>query len=56
LRDGGLADRLAVPGCKGIVTQYDEVRFRKAAEAACPCGSVLKDNLLEVRRFIEPPV
>jgi CheY-like chemotaxis protein len=37
-----------------IVTQYDDVRFRHAAQASGARGYVLKDNLFEVRRFLEP--
>ena len=36
-----------------IVTQYDDVRFRNAAQQAGACGYVLKEKLLEVRRFLE---
>jgi CheY-like chemotaxis protein len=35
-----------------IVTQYDDVRFRNAAEASGARGFVLKDNVFEVRRFL----
>jgi len=40
-----------------IVTQYDDDRFRRAALASGARGYVLKDNLFEVRRFLEsrPP-
>jgi CheY-like chemotaxis protein len=37
-----------------IVTQYDDLRFRDAAQASGARGYVLKDNVFEVRRFIEP--
>ena len=37
-----------------IVTQYDDTRFRKAAKKAGAVGYVLKDNVMEVRRFLEP--
>jgi DNA-binding NarL/FixJ family response regulator len=36
-----------------IVTQYDDVYFRTAAQASGAWGYVLKDNMLEVRRFLE---
>lgn len=36
-----------------IVTQYDDARFRKAAQEAGACGYVLKDNLMEVRGFFD---
>lgn len=36
-----------------IVTHYDDVRLRNAAREAGACGYVLKDNLIEVRRFFE---
>ncbi len=39
-----------------IVTQYDDVRLRTAAQGAGACGYVLKDNLLEVRRLLEASV
>ena len=38
-----------------IVTQYDDARLRSAAQLAGACGYVLKENLLDVRRFFEPP-
>jgi DNA-binding NarL/FixJ family response regulator len=38
-----------------IVTQYDDARLRIAAERAGACGYVLKNNLLDVRRFLEAP-
>ena len=38
-----------------IVTQNDDAHWRAAAEAAGACGFVLKDNLLDVRRLLEPP-
>ena len=37
-----------------IVTDYDDAHWRAAATDAGACGYVLKDNLLEVRRFLEP--
>jgi CheY-like chemotaxis protein len=37
-----------------IVTQYDDAHWRAAALAAGACGYVLKDNLLDVRRLLEP--
>jgi len=37
-----------------IVTDHDEVHWRAAAAAAGACGYVLKDNLLEVRRLLDP--
>jgi DNA-binding NarL/FixJ family response regulator len=37
-----------------IVTQYDDAHWRAAAIAAGACGYVLKDNLLDVRRLLEP--
>jgi len=37
-----------------IVTQYDDARLRSAALQAGACGYVLKDNLLDVRRFLKP--
>src|SRR5262249_39572310 len=36
-----------------IVTQYDDVRFRNAARESGARGFVLKDNVFEVRRFLE---
>lgn len=36
-----------------IVTQYDDDRLRRAALASGAHGYVLKDNLFEVRRFLE---
>src|SRR5262245_25414219 len=39
-----------------IVTQYDDARLRSAAQQAGACGYVLKDNLLDVRRFLTPSV
>jgi DNA-binding NarL/FixJ family response regulator len=38
-----------------VVTQYDDAHWRAAASAAGACGFVLKDNLLDVRRLLEPP-
>jgi CheY-like chemotaxis protein len=37
-----------------IVTDYDDVHWRAAAIAAGACGYVLKENLLDVRRLMEP--
>ena len=37
-----------------IVTDYVDVHWREAAVAAGACGRVLKENLLEVRRLIQP--
>lgn len=37
-----------------IVTQYDDAHWRAAAMTAGACGYVLKDNLLDVRRLLEP--
>jgi CheY-like chemotaxis protein len=37
-----------------IVTEYDDAHWRAAAIAAGACGYVLKDNLLDVRRLLEP--
>ncbi len=36
-----------------IVTNYDDAALRAAAAQAGACGYVLKDNLLELRWFIE---
>ena len=36
-----------------IVTDYDDVHWRAAAAEAGACGYVLKDDLLEVRRWLE---
>ena len=36
------------------MTDYDDAHWRAAATEAGACGYVLKDNLLEVRRFLEP--
>jgi DNA-binding NarL/FixJ family response regulator len=38
-----------------ILTQYDDAHWRAAALAAGACGYVVKDNLLDVRRMLEPP-
>lgn len=40
-----------------IVTQYDDIHIRLAAQASGARGYVLKDNMLEVRRFLagDPP-
>jgi CheY-like chemotaxis protein len=37
-----------------IVTQYDDAHWRSAAAAAGACGYVLKDNLLDLRRLLQP--
>jgi CheY-like chemotaxis protein len=37
-----------------IVTDYDDAHWRAAAIDAGACGYVLKENLLEVRRLLEP--
>ena len=37
-----------------IVADYDDVHWRAAAIEAGAFGYVLKDNLLEVRRLLEP--
>lgn len=37
-----------------IVSQYDDAHWRAAAHAAGACGYVVKDNLLDVRRLLEP--
>jgi CheY-like chemotaxis protein len=37
-----------------IVTQYDDDRLRHAAQEAGACGYVVKDNLIEIRRFLQP--
>ena len=37
-----------------IVTEYDDAHWRAAAIEAGACGYVVKDNLLEVRRWLEP--
>ncbi len=37
-----------------IVTQYDDAHWRAAAVAAGARGYVLKDNLLDVRRLLQP--
>jgi CheY-like chemotaxis protein len=36
-----------------IVTDYDDAHWRAAALEAGACGYVLKENLLDVRRFLE---
>ena len=38
-----------------IVTNYDEVGLREAAQSAGACGYVLKDNLLDVRLLLQAP-
>jgi CheY-like chemotaxis protein len=37
-----------------IVTDYDDVHWRAAAAAAGACGYVLKEDVLEVRRLLDP--
>lgn len=37
-----------------IVTDYDDVHWRAAATEAGACGYVLKENLLDIRRMLEP--
>lgn len=37
-----------------IVTGYDDKGLRAAAQAAGACGYVLKENLLELRRLLQP--
>lgn len=37
-----------------IVTNYDEADLRSAALAAGACGYVLKENLQELRRLLQP--
>ncbi len=37
-----------------IVTMYDEADLREAAQAAGATGYVLKDNLLELRKWLQP--
>lgn len=36
-----------------IVTDYDDVHWRAAANDAGACGYVLKENLLDLRRMLE---
>jgi len=36
-----------------IVTEYDDVHWRAAAQQAGACGYLLKDDLLEVRRRLQ---
>ena len=36
------------------MTDYDDAHWRAAAIEAGACGYVLKDNLLDVRRLLEP--
>ena len=44
----------AWPGARVvIVTSYNDVSLRDAARQAGACGYVLKDNLLEIRRWLE---
>jgi len=37
-----------------IVTDYDDAHWRAAATEAGACGYVLKDNLLDMRRLLDP--
>ena len=37
-----------------IITSYDDADLRQAAREAGACGYVLKENLLEVRRWLQP--
>ena len=37
-----------------IVTDYDDAHWRAAAIEAGACGYVLKENLLDVRRLLDP--
>jgi DNA-binding NarL/FixJ family response regulator len=37
-----------------IVTDYDDAHWRAASFEAGACGYVLKENLLDVRRMLEP--
>lgn len=58
-RIGGLeATRRLLAADRGarilIVTDYDDVHWRAAAIEAGASGYVLKENLLEVRRLLEP--
>jgi CheY-like chemotaxis protein len=47
----------AFPGAKIlIITGYDDADLRQAAHAAGACGCVLKENLLEVRRWLQGSV
>jgi len=39
-----------------IVTNHNEAELRAAATAAGACGYVLKENLLEVRRWLQAPL
>jgi len=44
----------AFPGARVVmVTQHADPSLRDAAREAGACGYVLKDNLLDVRRFLE---
>ena len=44
----------AWPGARVvIVTSYNDASLRDAARQAGACGYVLKDNLLEIRRWLE---
>ena len=36
-----------------IITNYDEADLREAAQQAGACGYVLKENMFEVRRFLQ---
>jgi CheY-like chemotaxis protein len=37
-----------------IVTDYDDAHWREAAIEAGACGYVVKENVLDVRRLLEP--
>lgn len=37
-----------------IVTSYDDSKLRQAAQAAGACGYVLKENLAELRQWLQP--
>jgi CheY-like chemotaxis protein len=37
-----------------IVTSYNDAALRAAAQAAGACGYVLKEDLLELRRLLQP--
>lgn len=39
-----------------IVTNYADEPLRAAAKAAGACGYVLKENLIEVRRWLQSPL
>jgi DNA-binding NarL/FixJ family response regulator len=59
VRVGGLEATRRILAADGtarvlIVTDYDDVHWRAAAIEAGACGYLLKENLLEVRRLLEP--